>query len=68
MNMRTRIKKELNILNRMITETNGDIMKMINLSAEAEMMLRKKNISEYEAEVMETKLFKISAGREKTDH
>ena len=68
MNMRTRIKKELNILNRMITETNGDIMKMINLSAEAEMMLRKKNISEYEAEVMETKLFKIIVGTEKTDH
>ena len=68
MNMKTRIKKELNILNRMITETNGDIMKMISLSAEAEMMLRKKNISEYEAEVMENKLFEIIAGTEKTDN
>lgn len=56
MKMRTRIQKELKILKKIITETNGDIMEMINLSAEAEMLLRKKSMSGSEAEAIENKL------------
>ena len=59
MKMRTRIQKELKTLNKIITETNSDIMEMINLSAEAEMLLRKKSISGSEAEVIENKLFNL---------
>ena len=66
--MKTKIKNELNILNRIIRETNGEIMKMINLSAEAEMLLRKKNISENEAEMMENKLLKVIVGRGGKNH
>ena len=59
MKMRTRIQKELKMLNKIIAETNGDIMEMINLSAEAEMLLRKKSMSGSEAEAIENKLFKL---------
>ena len=57
--MRTKIKKELNILNGMITEANSDIVKMIIVSAEAEMFLRKKDLSPNKAEAIENKLFRI---------
>ena len=68
MKIQRRIKDELRALDKMIKEKNDDILKMINLSAEAEMLLRKKNISEYEAEVMEKKLLKITGGLQGKDH
>ena len=62
--MRARIKKEISILNRLITEKNYDIMKMINLSAQAEMLLRKKDLSVREAESMEEKLYTLIESNE----
>ena len=53
------LKKKLDELNNMIRGLNSDVMKMINISAETELMIRNKNVPAGKIKTAENRIEEI---------